>query len=66
MKTFCFSDNVVYDCGYAMKAEDGRVLAIPAHFDSSITLLTIYANEGLQVGWIYFIILSYITDLAVI
>nr|AIW06454.1 putative isopenicillin-n-synthase [Ctenophora sp. W WRF-2014] len=44
-------DNVnIYkaDSGYSMKAEDGRDLSIPSHVDTTITLLTTYANGGLQ------------------
>nr|AIW06456.1 putative isopenicillin-n-synthase [Ctenophora sp. N2 WRF-2014] len=44
-------DNVnIYtaDSGYSMKAEDGRDLSVPSHIDTTITLLTTYANGGLQ------------------
>ena len=37
------------DSGYTMKTEDGRDLSIPSHIDTTITLLAIYSNGGLQV-----------------
>ena len=37
------------DSGYNMKTEGGQDLFIPAHVDTTITLLATYSNGGLQV-----------------